>query len=162
MRAVLSIRHSTLKRCSALAATHQRVPHMHAHALHSTDTLTLTHTHAARSFSRQASRRKGGKRHAWIDAAAPTLLLSPSSSPSLNPNAVKTPYLSATLKKVYLKVHPDLLHAFPTARANNDESLKVVMDFLQDIKSADPDTPYPAAVNHHLKFYVKKEVCSVV
>jgi hypothetical protein len=65
----------------------------------------------------------------------------------------KWPLFSKTLKQFYVKVHPDLLHAHPEAKIQNEKSLQDLMGFISEIQKKEEKWP-PCAVKR-LAFYVK-------
>jgi len=65
----------------------------------------------------------------------------------------KVPLFSATLKRFYVKIHPDLLHAHPEAKEQNEASLQDLMGFITEIQNK--EEKYPAAGVKRLVFYVK-------
>ena len=51
--------------------------------------------------------------------------------------ATKLPTMEANLRKLYLRVHPDLFAAHPEAREENEKSFQLLSEFLTAIKNQD-------------------------
>lgn len=68
-------------------------------------------------------------------------------------DAAAHPPLQHTLRKFYLKVHPDLFTHYPTQKHVNQESFSRFQAFLDDVR--DKDTAPPRAGLHAYRFYLK-------
>lgn len=68
----------------------------------------------------------------------------------------KAPLLSATLRKFYFLVHPDLFAAHPERRAVNEASLQQFLGFITALKSTNSDEPWPPVQHRNLTFFIRK------
>eukprot|EP00301_Raphidiophrys_heterophryoidea_P017930 c2928_g1_i1.p1 GENE.c2928_g1_i1~~c2928_g1_i1.p1 ORF type:complete len:197 (-),score=34.30 c2928_g1_i1:464-1054(-) len=73
-------------------------------------------------------------------------------------NKGKKVLLSQTLRQFIKLVHPDRFATTPELQAVNQQSLQVLNEFLQHIKTkVDDSHPYPAAQARNLEFFLKSE-----
>lgn len=70
-------------------------------------------------------------------------------------NVEQVPLLKDTLKKLYLRTHPDLFGAYPEQQQQNDSSYKELMGILTAIEK---DNQFPPAKTLVLPFYLKTPV----
>lgn len=70
---------------------------------------------------------------------------------------VKPPTLNATLRSLWLKVHPDRMERFPEQRDKNEDSLQALNGFLSSIKKMKPGEFPPMKVTR-LQFYLLRSL----
>ncbi|EGG20108.1 hypothetical protein DFA_07225 [Cavenderia fasciculata] len=73
---------------------------------------------------------------------------SSSSSSEEKKNTSKIKAIRSTLKKFFLKVHPDLFYQYPDVKKTNDKSLRILQSFLEEIKNEKMTTR-----SYSLQFY---------
>ncbi|GAB5357280.1 hypothetical protein AAMO2058_000360700 [Amorphochlora amoebiformis] len=78
-----------------------------------------------------------------------------SSSAGKEENSENVPELKQTLKKFYMRVHPDLYDSYEEARKLNSESLGVLTGITDSLAVSKPST-LPKETRH-VSFYVKRE-----
>ncbi|KAJ1472386.1 hypothetical protein T484DRAFT_1914810 [Baffinella frigidus] len=77
-----------------------------------------------------------------------------SMSQSSSEAASELPSMEKVLRSLYMRVHPDLFTSFPAARAQNEEGLKVLSEFLETTKD---DAPPSKHKNFAIEFKMKPE-----
>ncbi|DAZ97673.1 TPA: hypothetical protein N0F65_009674 [Lagenidium giganteum] len=70
-------------------------------------------------------------------------------------NAGCVPQLKDTLRKLYLRTHPDLFGQYPEQQAQNDSSYKELMGILDSIEN---NNEFPSAKTLVLPFYLKTPI----
>jgi len=100
----------------------------------------LSHNLSTARPSRGAGRKRGGPAPSW-NRFQP------------DGDAAAHPPLQHTLRKFYLKVHPDLFTHYPTQKHVNQESFSRFQAFLDDVR--DKNTAPPRAGLHAYRFYLK-------
>jgi len=101
---------------------------------------TFSHNMSSARPSRGAGRKRGGPAPSW-NRFQP------------DGDAAAHPPLQHTLRKFYLKVHPDLFTHYPTQKHVNQESFSRFQAFLDDVR--DKNTAPPRAGLHAYRFYLK-------
>ena len=69
----------------------------------------------------------------------------------------KLPTMEANLRKLYLRVHPDLFAAHPEAREENEKSFQLLSEFLTAIKNQDGAGRGSAGKRFVLTFHLRPE-----
>jgi len=67
----------------------------------------------------------------------------------------RKPLLSATLKKLWVQVHPDLFENHKSIQRINSESMTKLTEFLTRIKSREMEEAWPAMQTQKLDFHLR-------
>jgi len=77
-----------------------------------------------------------------------------SKAPAVKEAAAKVPLLSAVLRSLATKVHPDLLTNYPEQKETNEASLSMLQGFLSALKDS-TSASFPTIQNEKLRFYLR-------
>lgn len=70
-------------------------------------------------------------------------------------SAPAKPELKETLKRLFMKIHPDLFHREEEIRRTNDASFQALQEFLQGIRAIDLSEGYPPPRTQRLDFFLR-------
>ena len=76
-------------------------------------------------------------RHAWEEGIGRWMSSSARQEQTDKKEGAKLPTMEAHLRKLYMRVHPDLFSSHPNARDTNEKSFQLLSEFLSAVKSQD-------------------------